>query len=257
MKVIILAGGLGTRLGRIGEVVPKPMVNIGNKPLLWHIMNIYASHGFKDFIVCLGFRGEVIKSYFYQYEMFNNDFTIDLSSNKVRYHGKHNKMDWDVTLVDTGINTLKGARVKRIENYLNDNTNMLTYGDGVSDVDIQKLLRFHKSHGRHVTITGVRPTARFGELNEKNGRVITFEEKPKHSGMFINGGFIVFNRGLLDCLTENENCDLEVGVLEKLARKGQVMVYKHSGNWECMDNERDIEHLNRLWRENKAFWKIW
>jgi len=256
MKVIILAGGWGTRLGRQTEEIPKPMVPIGNKPILWHIMKIYSHYGYNDFIICLGVKANVIKNYFYQYEIINCDFTIDMSSKDIEYHNSHNENDWKVTLVDTGLNTLKGGRIKRIEKYLDSDINMLTYGDGVADIDINKLLKIHKSHKKIVTITGVHPPARFGELIEKNGKVI-FQEKPQISMGLTNGGFVVFNKEMLDYLTEDEDCDFEHGPLEKLARKGEVMTYKHDGRWECMDHERDVTHLNKLWEENKAFWKVW
>jgi len=257
LKTIILAGGWGTRLGQLSQSVPKPMVMIGNKPVLWHIMKIYSYYGFNDFVIALGVKGDCIKDYFYNYEAINNDFTINLSSGEIIYHSKCNEANWNVTLIETGINTLKGGRIKRLESHLNDEINMITYGDGVSDINIKKLVDFHKSHGKTITITGVHPPARFGELVEKNGQVISFEEKPQISVGLINGGFMVFNRNLLDYLTPDEECDFEFNALEKLARKGEVMVYKHEGLWECMDHERDVEHLNALWSENKSFWKVW
>jgi len=257
MKTIILAGGWGTRLGQLSELIPKPMVYIGNRPVLWHIMKIYSYYGFNDFIIALGVKGHVIKQYFYDFGLLNDDFTIDLGKSEITYHNKHNESYWKVTLVDTGINTLKGGRIKRVEKYLNDNANMLTYGDGVSDIDLRELINFHNSHGKTITITGVHPSARFGELEDTDGRIHSFVEKPKTSKSYINGGFMVFNRNLLDHLTAGEDCDFEHGPMEELASKGEVMVYKHEGNWECMDHERDVEYLNKLWNENKAFWKIW
>jgi len=257
MKTIILAGGLGTRMGQLAELVPKPMVYIGNRPVLWHIMKIYSYYGYNDFIIALGVKGQVIKEYFYNFEPLNNDFTVELSSGKIIFHSKHKENDWKVTFVDTGINTLKGGRIKRVEHFLDDEINMLTYGDGVADIDINKLVKFHKSHGKIVTFSGVHPSGRFGEFEETNNQVLSFEEKPNHCKSFINGGFMVFNRNLLGYLTVNENCDFEVNVLEKLARDGEVMVFKHDGQWECMDHERDVAHLNALWNGNKAFWKLW
>ena len=257
MKVIILAGGWGTRLGRQTEDIPKPMVPIGNKPILWHIMKIYSHYGFNDFIICLGVKANVIKNYFSHYEIINCDFTIDMSNRDVKYHNYHEENDWKVTLADTGLNTLKGGRIKRIEKYLDSDVNMLTYGDGVADLDINKLLEFHKAHNKIVTITGVHPPARFGELIEKDGKIELFQEKPQTSIGLINGGFMVFNKEMLDYLTPDEDCDFEHGPLEELAKKGEVMVYKHDGKWECMDHERDVTHLNKLWYENKAFWKVW
>lgn len=257
MKVIILAGGWGTRLGQMSDLAPKPMVKIGNKPVLWHIMKIYSHYNFNDFVIALGVKGEVVKQYFINFEVLNNDFTIDMSSNKINYHNKHTETEWQITLVDTGLNTLKGGRIKRVEKYLDDEINMLTYGDGVADIDIMKLLDFHKSHGKTLTVTGVRPPSRFGELIEKDGRVISFEEKPQTSVGSINGGFMVFNRNLFDYLTEDEDCDFEFGTIGKLVTQGEVIIYKHDGNWECMDHERDVQHLNKLWNKNEAFWKVW
>jgi glucose-1-phosphate cytidylyltransferase len=257
MKVIILAGGLGTRLGQQLEAIPKPMVLIGSKPILWHIMKIYSHFGFNEFVICLGAKANVIKSYFYEYEILNNDFTVDLSSGAIEYHNAHGEKNWKVTLVDTGLDTLKGGRIKRVEKYLDSETNMLTYGDGLADIDLKKLLKFHKSHDNIITVTGVHRPSRFGELVEERGLVRSFREKPQFSKELINGGFMVFNKGILDYLTEDENCDFEIGPLENLARAGQVMVYKHEGNWDCMDHERDVVYLNQLWRENKAFWKVW
>jgi glucose-1-phosphate cytidylyltransferase len=257
MKVIILAGGWGTRLGQQTEDIPKPMVPIGGKPILWHIMKIYSHYGCNDFIISLGVKAHVIKNYFIQYESYNEDFTVHMAKQKVEYHSDHGEKDWKVTLVDTGLNTLKGARIKRVARFLDDHTNMVTYGDGVADIDIDSLVHFHKSHGKAVTITGVHPPARFGELIEKDGQVVSFEEKPQTSVGLINGGFMVFNKKLLDYLSDDEGCDLEIGPLEKLTKEGEVMVYKHLGNWECMDHERDVGHLNRLWNSGRAFWKVW
>jgi len=257
MKTIILAGGWGTRMGQLTEVIPKPMVPIGGKPVLWHIMNIYSHFGFNDFIIALGVKGDIIKDYFFNFETLNNDFTVNLKTKEVTYHNKDNEVDWKVTLVDTGLNTLKGGRIKRVERYLDDSVNMLTYGDGVADLDIKELVKFHKSHGKIITISGVRSSSLFGEFEEKDSRIISFMEKPKSAKTFINGGFMIFNRGLFDYLTEDEHCDFEFGTLENLAKQGEVMVYKHNGDWECMDHERDVKILNNLWDENKAFWKKW
>ena len=256
MKVIILAGGWGTRLGHLSELIPKPMVFIGGKPILWHIMKIYSYYGYNDFIICLGVKGEIIKDYFYHYDMKNNDFTIDLSNRNIQYY-KNNDENWKVSLIDTGLNTLKGGRIKRVEKYLDTDINLLTYGDGVADINLPKLVEFHKSHGKIITLTGVHPPSRFGELNQKNGKVLKFQEKPQTSIGLINGGFMVFNKKLVDYLTPDENCDFEHGPLEQLTKEGEVMVYKHEGNWACMDHERDVYYLNELWIENKAFWKVW
>ncbi len=256
MKTIILAGGYGTRLGNITEAIPKPMIKIGGKPVIWHIMKIYSHYGYNDFIISLGYKGEIIKEYFKNYDIYNNNFIVNLGNKKIEVLSDHEEQDWNVTLIDTGIDTLKGARIKRLEKYLDD-INMVTYGDGVADIDVNELVKFHKLHNKSVTITGVHPPARFGELLEKDNRVISFEEKPQTSQGLINGGFMVFNRKMLEYLTENNNCDFEKGPLEELAREEEIMVYKHSGKWECMDHERDVVYLNKLWAENKAFWKVW
>lgn len=256
MKVVILAGGFGTRLGNITEAIPKPMVKIGNKPVLWHIMKIYASFGHADFVLSLGYKSEVIKNFFYNYQPHVDDFTINLGSGDIKTLSTHDERNWNVTLVDTGLNTLKGGRVKRIERWLDD-VNMLTYGDGVADVDIAKLLDFHQSHGRTLTITGVHPPSRFGEIIVENGELVSFQEKPQTSVGRINGGYMVFNKNLLEELTEDETCDLEVGPFQKLADQKQIMVYEHDGKWECIDTERDLLHLNKLWNTGRAFWKVW
>ena len=257
MKVIILAGGWGTRLEGEDGRVPKPIVPIGNRPILWHIMKIYSHYGFNEFIICLGVKADIIRNYFINYEAINSDFTLDMSTGNIKYHNTQSTNDWKVTLVDTGLNTLKGGRIKRVEKYLQSDINMLTYGDGVADIDIINLVEFHKSHGKTVTISGVHPPARFGELVEKDGKVNVFQEKPQTSQGMINGGFMVFNRGMLHYLSEDENCDFEVGALEEIAKAGEVMVYRHKGSWECMDHGRDVVHLNELWKNNQAFWKVW
>jgi len=257
MKVIILAGGFGTRLGNLTSAIPKPMVEVGGKPILWHIMKTYAHYGLKDFVICLGYKGHVIKDYFLHYDANNNDFTIDLSDNSVDFHNDHDEADWKVTLVDTGLNTLKGGRVKRIERYLDDDVNLLTYGDGVANIDINDLVAFHHKHGKIATITGVHPPARFGELIAKGNVLTSFEEKSQTSHGMINGGYMVINEAILNYLTEAESCDFEGGVLETLARQGDIAVYKHMGMWACMDHERDLNNLEKLWKDNNAFWKVW
>lgn len=256
MKVILLCGGMGTRLGLLAEIIPKPMIEIGGKPILWHIMKIYAHYGFKDFVICLGYKGQVIKDYFCRFNQFNSDLIVNLRSGEIRFESCPYE-DWRVTLADTGLDTLKGGRIKRVEKYLDDDTNLLTYGDGVADIDIRALIAFHKAHGRMITVSGVRPPSMFGEIIEKEGKVVSFEEKPQASKGLISGGFMVFDRKLFDHLTPDRDCDFEFGPLEKLARQGQVMTYKHKGFWECADTVRDIEHLNRLWATGKAAWKVW
>lgn len=257
MKVVILAGGWGTRLGRMTDIIPKPMVKIGNKPILWHIMKIYSYYGFSDFVFCLGYKGDVIKDYFYHYNIKNNDFTIDLSTKDIEFYNNHEENNWKVTLIDTGLNTLKGGRLKRVEDYLDPQINMLTYGDGVADININKLIEFHKSHDKILTISGVHAPSRFGEVLEDDGVLKSFQEKPQTSKGLINGGFWVFENEFLNYLTKEEDCDLEYGAVEELASQGEVMVYKHKENWECMDHKRDVDHLNKLWNNNRAFWKIW
>jgi glucose-1-phosphate cytidylyltransferase len=257
MKLIILAGGLGSRLGERTSIIPKPMIQIGGKPVLWHIMKIYSHYGISEFVICLGYKGEVIKDYFLHYGARNNDFTINLSDSRIEFHNNHNELDWRVTLVDTGLNTLKGGRLKKVEKYIDDDINLLTYGDGVADININDLITFHKKNKKMVTITGVHPPARFGELITEGNGLLAFEEKPQTSQGIINGGFMVFNRELFNHLTPDEDCDLEIGTLEKLAKSGEIAVYKHKGNWACMDHERDLKYLENLWKENKAFWKVW
>lgn len=255
MKVIILAGGYGSRLGSVAELIPKPMVEIGGRPIIWHIMKIYAHYGYNEFVVALGYKGNVIKDYFYRLQSYNSDFTVDTKTGEITYHGQSDD-HWKVTLVDTGLNTLKGGRIKRLEPYL-DEINMLTYGDGVADINIPELVRFHNTHGKLVTITGVRPPSLFGEVIENNGLVLSFEEKPQTSKGLINGGFMVFNKPMLGYLTAEESCDFEFGPMERLADEGEVMVYKHNGFWECADTVRDVNHLNKLWQSGTANWKIW
>ena len=257
MKTIILAGGWGTRLGQQTNYIPKPMVQIGGKPILWHIMKIYSHYGYNDFIISLGVMGDIIKNYFTHYKSFHDDFTIDMENQEIEFHSNTKEKNWKVSLIDTGLNTLKGARIKRLEKYIVDDINMVTYGDGVADININNLVDFHKSHGKIITITGVHPPARFGELIEKDGQVVSFEEKQQTSFGLINSGFMVFHKRLLDYLTTDENCDFEIGTLSRLTREGEVMVYKHPGMWECMDHDRDVVHLNHLWNTNQAFWKVW
>jgi len=257
MKVVILAGGKGTRLGLRTTLVPKPMIPIGNKPILWHIMKIYSYHGFNDFIICIGYLGETIKDYFYNFDIYNSDFTIDLKNKDVTFYTLDDKVDWKVTVVDTGLNTLKGGRIKRIAKLLDSEINMLTYGDGLADINLPELIKFHKEQGKCLTLTGVHPPSRFGEIIQKNNKYILFSEKPQTSASMINGGFMVFNKKMLDYLTEDENCDFEHGPLVQMAEDQEIAIYKHHGNWECMDTERDYQYLNTLWSENQAFWKFW
>ncbi|MEW5910862.1 MAG: glucose-1-phosphate cytidylyltransferase [Thermodesulfobacteriota bacterium] len=257
MKTVILAGGFGSRLGNLTEAIPKPMVLVGGKPIIWHIMKYYSCFGYHDFIISCGYKANVLKEYFYNYYVYDNDFTIDYRTKRLQIHYRQDGAPWSVTVADTGLNSLKGARLKRIEKYLDEGANMITYGDGVSNVDLRKLVEFHNRHGKVITITGVHPPSRFGEIIEKDGRITSFLEKPQTSIGIINGGFMVFNRKLLDYLSLDEKCDLEYGPFEQLAREEEIMVFTHSGQWECVDTERDLNHLNKLWNEGKAFWKIW
>ncbi len=258
MKVVILCGGMGTRLREETEFRPKPMIEIGTKPILWHIMKIYAQYGYTDFILCLGYKGWMIKEYFLNYEAMNNDFTIQLgSSNKIHFHSNHEENNWTITLADTGLTAITGARVKRIEKYINDDEFMLTYGDGVADIDINRLVEFHHRHGKIGTITGVRPPSRFGELLVDNSRVVEFSEKPRVSHGYINGGFFVFNRSIFNYLSSDDSCTLEREPLERLSRDGELMIHPHTGFWQCLDTYRDLRLLHGLWNSGKVPWKIW
>ena len=258
MKVVILCGGAGTRLREETEFRPKPMVNIGPYPILWHILKYYSQFGCKEFVLALGYKGDMIKNYFCHYELMNNDVTIELGQpEKTCIHYAHDEAGWKITLADTGEKSLKGARLKKVEKYIVGDTFMMTYGDGIADVDIGKLLAFHEAHGKLATVTGINIASRFGELKVDGDSVETFSEKPQDGKGFINGGFFVFNRKILDYLTTDDLCDLEVGPLEQIAGEGQLMVYKHRGFWACMDTLRDMEYLNRLWANGMARWKIW
>jgi len=260
IPVVILCGGMGTRLKEETEFKPKPMVKIGNRPIIWHIMKIYAHYGFTRFILCLGYKGEMIKEYFYQYEIMNHDVTITLGNNSgFKIHNRNPENDWEITLCDTGDNAQKGARLKRIEKYINVDQFMVTYGDGVANIDIDELFEFHKSHGKIATVTGVRPKfLRFGELNiRQENQSIRFTEKPEYAGNYINGGFFVFDRILFDYLEDKDDSDLETGALMKISEQDECMIYKHDGFWACMDTIRDAEYLNSLWDTHRAEWKIW
>ena len=258
MNVIILCGGQGTRLREETEYRPKPLVNVGNRPVLWHIMKIYAHHGFRDFVLCLGYRGNMIKEYFLNYEAMNNDFTVCLGhKNHVRYHGTHTEQDFYVTLADTGVETMTGARIKRVERYVNGDAFMVAYGDTLSDLDIRELVRFHRSHGRLATVTTVRPVSRFGVLEfDAEGRVVDFAEKPQLDG-WVSAGFFVFNRGVFDYLSADSDCVLEREPLERLAKEGELMVYQHDGFFYAMDTYREYLYLNQLWNSGAAPWKRW
>jgi len=258
IKVVILCGGAGTRMKEETDFRPKSMVKIGTKPIIWHIMKIYAYYGFTDFVLCLGYKGEMIKDYFYHYSLLNNDFTVQLGNHKnIEIHSKNQEEDWRITLVDTGEKALKGARIKRIEKYINTDIFMLTYGDGVADINIADLLSFHHKHKRIATVTGVRPPSRFGALKVKGGKVFAFVEKPQTSQGLVNGGFFVLHRKIFRYLVDRDDCDFEKGILGELAKENELMLYEHKGEWECMDTFRDLEYLNNVWQERKAFWKVW
>lgn len=254
MKVIILAGGFGTRLSEYTEDIPKPMVKIGNRPILWHIMKTFAHYGHKDFHVALGYKGEVIRSYFLNYSLINSDFTIDLSSGAIESH-KENVIDWRVSLIDTGLSTMTGGRVKRLSNYIGNEPFLLTYGDGLANINIDLLLEFHKSHGKMITVSAVHPAARFGELEMENERVASFQEKPQTSQGWINGGYFVIQPEFFD-LIDSDATVLEREPLEKAANMGELMAYKHEGFWQCMDTKRDRDHLDELWRRKEAPWQV-
>ncbi|MFH0777767.1 MAG: glucose-1-phosphate cytidylyltransferase [Candidatus Eisenbacteria bacterium] len=257
-KVVILCGGAGTRLREETEYKPKPLVEVGGRPILWHIMKIYAHYGFKHFILCLGYKGQMIKDYFLNYELLNSDFTLEMGrKSKVHVHNGHLEGDWVVTLANTGDAAMTGTRVKRIERYIESETFMVTYGDGVADVDILDLYNFHRSHGRIGTVTGVRPSSRFGELIVEGEAVATFSEKPQVHEGFISGGFFVFNKGFFDYLEDSDGCIMERGPLERLAGDGQLMVHRHQGFWQCMDTVRDLQLLNHLWQSPAPPWKVW
>jgi glucose-1-phosphate cytidylyltransferase len=256
MKTVILAGGLGTRLAEETEVRPKPMVEIGGKPLLWHLMNIYSAHGFSEFIVALGYKGEYIKEYFLNFYAFNNDLSIDLSRGDTTvHHGR--QPGWKVHLVDTGLKTGTGGRIKRLREWIGGETFMLTYGDGVGDVNIRELIAFHKSHGKLATISAVRPPARFGGLHLNGGeQVVEFTEKPQADGGWINGGFFVLEPGVTDFIAGDDTI-WERDPLERLAREGQLMAYYHEGFWQPMDTLREKMLLENLWNSGRAPWKVW
>ena len=255
MKTIILAGGFGTRLSEYTKLIPKPMVEIGGKPILWHIMKHYAYHGFKDFVVALGYKGEIIKDYFLQYYARNNDFTIDLSNGSIHYINEHTR-DWKVTLVDTGAASLTGGRVLRLKDVIGQEDFMMTYGDAVSDVNITELVKRYREAGCLAMVTAVHPTARFGELQiDDQDFVRSFKEKPQVNQGWINGGFFVLSPKVFDYI-ENDQTTFEAEPLERLAAEGELKTYRHEGFWQCMDTARDRDLLNKMWDEGRAPWKL-
>ena len=259
MKTVILCGGQGTRIRDVSEVVPKPMLPIGGKPILWHIMKTYAAHGLNDFILCLGYKGWQIKDYFLSYRAMHADVTIDLSAeNELTFHDKVGE-NWKVTLADTGSDTMTGARLFRVRKYLEGEANFcLTYGDGVGDIDIKSLIAFHKGHNKLATLTGVRPSSRFGELLLEGDAITSFNEKPAVSSGWINGGYMVFdNVRVWDYLWPDDSLSLESVPLPAMAKDGQLMTFRHNGFWQPMDTAREFDQLNTLWSSGKAPWKVW
>ena len=258
MQAFILCGGMGTRLREETDRKPKPMVEIGGRPLLWHLMKWYASHGVNDFVLCLGYRGASIKEYFLDYEAIHSDFTVQLGQpGSVRYHRPHGESAWKVTLADTGLETMTGGRLARAARYLDGDTFLLTYGDGLADVDLPALLAFHRSHGKAATVTGVRPQSRFGELILDGSRVQEFSEKPLVGQGNINGGFFVMERRFLQYVSTDGGCVLEREPLERAAGDGELMMYDHAGFWQCMDTWRDMQLLQKIWESGSAPWKTW
>ena len=256
MKVVILAGGLGSRISEESYLKPKPMITIGDQPILWHIMKYYSHFNFHDFVICCGYKGHVIKEYFADYYLHRSDVTFDFSAeNRMTVH-QNVAEPWRVTLVDTGLNTQTGARVKRVQKYIGDEPFMLTYGDGVSDVDLNALLAQHRTSGKTVTLTGVQPGGRFGVLDLEGQAVVGFREKAKEDGGWVNGGFMVMEPEVFGCLSTEENCVLERGPMEELAEAGKLGIYKHTGFWQCMDTQRDRAKLEALWSASQAPWKV-
>ena len=258
MKTVLLAGGFGTRISEESQFKPKPMIELGGMPILWHIMKLYSHYGFNDFVICAGYKQHVIKEYFADYFLHTSDVTFDFSHGRqeVTIH-RHAAEPWKVTVVDTGLDTLTGGRVKRVRDYLDGERFFLTYGDGVSDVNIAKLLEFHKSHGKLVTLTSVNPGQRYGSLDiDETGRICEFREKARTDGALINGGFMVCEPGMIDYI-DGDHQMLEREPLERIARDGQLMAFRHDGFWQPMDTLREKQMLERLWNEGRAPWKVW
>ena len=254
MKVVILAGGFGTRLSEYTESIPKPMVTVGGRPILWHIMKTYASFGYTDFQLALGYKAEVIKEYFLHYRTLNADFTVDLSSGEIQSH-QTDEIDWNVTLVQTGLESMTGGRVKRMQSYIGNEPFLLTYGDGVANIDINALVAFHRQHGKMVTVSAVHPGARFGELEIDEDQVRSFQEKPQTTQGWINGGYFVIEPEFFD-LIEGDKTILEKAPLEKAAEMGELMAYRHNGFWQCMDTKRDRDALEEMWRSGNPPWSL-
>ena len=255
MKAVILAGGLGTRISEETHLKPKPMVEIGNHPVLWHIMKIYSSHGINDFVICCGYKGYMIKEYFSNYSLHNSDITIDFGSNKIEVHAEFSE-DWKVTLVDTGLQTMTGGRLKRVADYLDDEDFCFTYGDGLSDVNISNLIEFHKNHQRLATVTVVQPPGRFGNLKLDGIKVTNFSEKPEDEAPLINGGFFVLNKEVINYIDSDDSV-WESDVLPVLAKNSELFAYKHENFWQPMDTKREKDLLNQMWISGNAPWKNW
>lgn len=256
MKVVILAGGLGTRISEESHLRPKPMIEIGEQPILWHIMKIYSHYGFNEFVICLGYKQYMIKEFFSDYFLHTSDVTIDIANNEMTVHN-NNAEPWKVTLVDTGLHTMTGGRIKRVKDYIGDETFLLTYGDGVADVDIRKELEFHKAHGKMVTMTAINVDQRFGVLDiNSDGVIESFREKTKQDGGIINGGFMICEPEIID-LIDGDSTVFEKKPLETAADRGELMAYRHTGFWQCMDTQRDKNKLEELWTSGSAPWKIW
>ena len=256
MKTVILAGGFGTRISEESHLKPKQMIGIGDKPILWHIMKEYSQRGFQDFIICLGYKGYVIKEFFADYYLHTSDVTFDLCNNEMTVHNNHSE-PWKVTLVETGLKTMTGGRIKRIKDYIGNEPFMLTYGDGVSDIDMNDLIRFHQSHGKIATVTSVNVGQRFGVLDiSENNQIMSFREKDQIDGSYINAGYMVLNPEVFDYI-EGDETSFEKEPLEKLAKEGQLMAYKYHGFWKCMDTQRDKMQLEALWESGNAPWKVW
>lgn len=257
MKVVILAGGLGTRISEESHLRPKPMIEIGDMPILWHIMKIYSSYGYNEFIICCGYKGYMIKEYFADYFLHRSDITFDFSEqNKMVVHASFSE-PWKVTLVDTGLSTMTGGRIKRVQRYIGEETFMLTYGDGVSDIDVSKLVEFHKQHGKMATMTAINIGQRFGILDiNQDGNISCFREKDEQDGSLINGGFMVLEPEIFEYI-EGDTTVFEKQPLEQVASMGQLMAYRHEGFWQCMDTQRDKQQLETLWESGKAPWKKW
>jgi glucose-1-phosphate cytidylyltransferase len=256
VKVAILAGGVGTRLEEETIIRPKPMVEIGGMPILWHILKHYSYYNYQEFVIALGYKGVYIKKYFTDYCTLHSNLTVNIQNGDIHRHSSDYHPKWTVDLIDTGLATLTGGRIKRLEPYLDNQTFMLTWGDGVSNVNLDELLKFHKSHGKLATLTAVRPTARFGHLDLDNNRIVEFSEKPQTSEGWINGAFFVLEPGVFDYIKGDQTV-WEKEPMDKLAKNGQLMAYKHTGFWQCMDTLRDKNLLNGLWDSGNAPWKIW